>query len=44
MVESPPPIRSLRTQIALVFGSFSAALAMAVCFLAGEVLKVRLQH
>ena len=44
MVEPPPPIRSLRTQIALVFGSFSAALAMVVCFLAGEVLKIRLQH
>ncbi|MDE1554942.1 MULTISPECIES: PDC sensor domain-containing protein [Comamonas] len=44
MVEPPLPIRSLRTQIALVFGSFSAALAMVVCFLAGEVLKIRLQH
>ncbi|MRT21175.1 diguanylate cyclase [Comamonas sp. CAH-2] len=44
MVEPPPPIRSLRTQIALVFGSFSAALAMVVCFIAGEVLKTRLQN
>lgn len=36
-------IRSLRTQIAMVFGAFSAALAIALCFLAGETLKLRLQ-
>lgn len=43
MSESTFQIRSLRTQIALVFSSFCAVLVMAVCIIAGEVLKLRLQ-
>ena len=35
---------SLRTQIALVFGGFTALLAIALCLSAGELLKLRLQQ
>ena len=36
--------RSLRTHIAWVFGSFAAMLAVLLCLLGGEVLKLRLQQ
>ena len=36
--------RSLRTHIALVFGGFAALLAIVLCLLAGEVLKLRLKQ
>lgn len=44
MMFSSPPARSLRTQIALVFGSFTAVLAVLLCVLCGEFLKHRLQQ
>lgn len=40
----PRRTHSLRTQIALVFGSFTAALAVLLCLLGGEILKLRLQQ
>lgn len=44
MPQTDPPYRSLRTQIALVFGGFSVFLAVVLCLLAGEFLKWRLQQ
>lgn len=44
MPPTDPPYRSLRTQIALVFGGFSVFLAVVLCLLAGEFLKWRLQQ
>ncbi|MBP9942702.1 MAG: GGDEF domain-containing protein, partial [Comamonas sp.] len=44
MPQTAPPYRSLRTQIALVFGGFSVFLAVVLCLLAGEFLKWRLQQ
>ena len=41
---SPHTIRSLGTQIALVFGGFAAALALLLCLVAGELLRLRLQQ
>lgn len=38
------PRRSLRTQIAWIFGGFAALLAISLCLLAGEILKLRLQQ
>lgn len=40
----PPVARSLRTQIAIVFGGFTAMLAVSLCLLGGEMLKLRQQH
>lgn len=44
MSVSAPPAKSLRTQIALVFGSFTALLSIVLCLLCGEILKLRLQQ
>lgn len=44
-MNSPRPVhRSLRTHIAWVFGSFATLLAVSLCLLSGEVLKLRLQQ
>lgn len=44
MTPSSPPAKSFRTHIALVFGSFTALLTIALCLLWGEILKLRLQQ
>lgn len=44
MPAQPSTIRSLRTHIALVFGGFAATLAVVLCLLAGEGMRVRLQQ
>lgn len=44
MSKPPSSARSLRTQIALVFGGFAALLAISLCLAAGELLKLRLQQ
>lgn len=44
MSNTAPPYRSLRTQIALVFGGFAVFLAVLLCVLAGEFLKWGLQQ
>lgn len=38
------PLRSLRTQLALTFGTLVAVLAIGLCLLFGELLKYRLQQ
>ncbi len=44
MPPSSPRTKSFRTHIALVFGSFTALLTIALCLLWGEILKLRLQQ
>ncbi len=44
MTPSAPSAKSLRTQIAIVFGSFTALLSVVLCLVCGEILKLRLQQ
>ncbi|MGN1056875.1 MAG: diguanylate cyclase, partial [Comamonas sp.] len=43
MTQQPRRLRSLRTQIALVFGGFVAVVVFLLSLVAGELMKIRLQ-